>query len=382
MKLVLYPHGGSGNHGCEAIVRSTKKLTGADLSLFSNAIEEDEKYGLDKLCSLFTPEKSISRLSVDFLMAKLKRFVNREASVFDELVFRSVVDEAAKSDAFLSIGGDNYCYSMPEYILLVNRMLDRKGVKRVLWGASVEPDTIKGRLLDDLRGYTKIWARESLTFDAMQAKGLTQTVLIPDPAFVLDRKEKPLPDAFVKDNTVGINVSPLVCNSEQREGVTIENYRQLINYILSSTDMNVALIPHVVWSHNDDRKPLSFLYDECKDSGRVCMIEDCACEELKGYIARCRFMVTARTHASIAAYSTCVPTLVVGYSVKAMGIAKDIFGTSDNYVIPVQSLSGTGDLVESFRWMQKHEKDAREHLSSFMPEYVSRLDDVYVLLNN
>ena len=26
MKLLLYPHGGSGNHGCEAIVRSTLKM--------------------------------------------------------------------------------------------------------------------------------------------------------------------------------------------------------------------------------------------------------------------------------------------------------------------------------------------------------------------
>lgn len=34
MKLVLYPHGGSGNHGCEAIVRSTCKITQADITLF------------------------------------------------------------------------------------------------------------------------------------------------------------------------------------------------------------------------------------------------------------------------------------------------------------------------------------------------------------
>lgn len=382
MKLVLYPHGGSGNHGCEAIVRSTRKLTGANLSLFSNAIEEDQRYGLDKLCTLCASERPISRLSVDFIRAKLRYLVNREAGVFDELVFKSIVDEAVKSDAFLSIGGDNYCYAMPEYILLVNRMLDRRNVKRILWGASVEPNSIQGRVLEDLQGYAKIWARESLTFDAMQAKGLTQAVLMPDPAFVLDKKETLLPEAFIRDNTVGINVSPLVCNSEKREGITIENYRQLINYILSSTDMNVALIPHVVWSHNDDRKPLSLLYNECNDSGRVCIIDDCSCEELKGYIARCRFMVTARTHASIAAYSTCVPTLVVGYSIKAKGIAKDIFGTYDNYVIPVQSLSGTGNLVESFRWLRKHEKNVREHLNAFMPEYVSRLGGVSVLLNN
>ena len=50
MKLVLYPHGGSGNHGCEAIVRCTKQLTGADLSLFSTAKEEDEKYDKDRTC--------------------------------------------------------------------------------------------------------------------------------------------------------------------------------------------------------------------------------------------------------------------------------------------------------------------------------------------
>ena len=130
--------------------------------------------------------------------------------------------------------------------------------------------------------------------------------------------------------------------------------------------MNVALIPHVVWSHNDDRKPLGHLYNLFKDSGRVCMIEDHNCEELKGYISRCRFMVTARTHASIAAYSTCVPTLVVGYSVKARGIAKDLFGTDKNYVIPVQSLKEEKDLLEAFKWLQNNEASVRNHLNAFI----------------
>lgn len=44
MKLVLYPHGGSGNHGCEAIVRSTCKITQADITLFSASPEEDKKW--------------------------------------------------------------------------------------------------------------------------------------------------------------------------------------------------------------------------------------------------------------------------------------------------------------------------------------------------
>lgn len=78
-------------------------------------------------------------------------------------------------------------------------------------------------------------------------------------------------------------------------------------------------------------------------------IADATCEELKGFISRCRLFVGARTHATIAAYSTCVPTLVAGYSVKARGIAKDLFGSEENYVLPVQSLKNKDDLVKGFQ---------------------------------
>lgn len=42
MKLLLYPHGGSGNHGCEAIVRSTLKMI-PTATLFSSNPDEDKK---------------------------------------------------------------------------------------------------------------------------------------------------------------------------------------------------------------------------------------------------------------------------------------------------------------------------------------------------
>jgi polysaccharide pyruvyl transferase WcaK-like protein len=86
------------------------------------------------------------------------------------------------------------------------------------------------------------------------------------------------------------------------------------------------------------------------------MVEDCNCRELKHIISRCRFFIGARTHVTIAAYSSCVPTLVLGYSVKSRGIARDLFGTEVGYVLPVQKLtdsyelvtveSGEGDLVK------------------------------------
>ena len=51
MKLLLYPHGGSGNHGCEAIVRSTLKMI-PTATLFSSNPDEDKRYGLDAICTL------------------------------------------------------------------------------------------------------------------------------------------------------------------------------------------------------------------------------------------------------------------------------------------------------------------------------------------
>ena len=102
--------------------------------------------------------------------------------------------------------------------------------------------------------------------------------------------------------------------------------------------------------------------------------------ELKGYIAACRFFVGARTHATIAAYSTGVPTLVVGYSVKARGIAKDLFETEEHYVLPVQSLKRSDDLKKEFLWLMENETQIREQLESVMPDYKKRAAEAAVHL--
>ena len=381
MRYVIYPHGGSGNHGCEAIVRSTAELCGNELVLFSNNIEEDKKADLQDVCVLETAEKHICKRSWAYAKAFIqsKLFGNKDA--YDELVFRHIVKRSKQADYFLSIGGDNYCYGHQSFIYLVNRMLDKMEVKRILWGASVEPQSVDERMMADLRGYYKIWARESLTYEALVEKGLKQTFLLPDPAFVLKRKDLPLPAGFVEGNTVGVNVSPMIIGYEKNQGVTFQNYVNLIRHIIENTDMQVTLIPHVVWRHNDDREPLRLLYNKFVNSGRVIIVDDHNAEELKGYIARCRFMVVARTHASIAAYSTHVPTLVIGYSVKARGIAKDIFGTEKNYVIPVQSLNNENELIQGFQWLIENENRIREHYMAFMPEYIGRLSSIGELIS-
>lgn len=219
--------------------------------------------------------------------------------------------------------------------------------------------------------YRRIIARESITYEALRAAGIPpeRLVLCPDPAFALPVQERPLPQEWEEGNTVGINVSPMVTGYEEQEGVTMRSYEALMEHILSDTSLRIALIPHVVWSSNDDRGPLRQLYEKYRETGRVCLIGDAPAEVLKGYISRCRFFVGARTHATIAAYSSGVPTLVVGYSVKARGIARDLFGTEENYVLPVQSLREPGQLIEGFEWLRAHEQEIRDRLTACMPSY-------------
>ena len=369
MIVLMYPHGGSGNHGCEAIVRSTVQILQAQGLLMSNNPAEDKLYGLDKVCETQAAQRQIKRSSVAYLKAQLSRLLGKKDAL-DILSFAPVLEASEKCDVTLSIGGDNYCYGVPEFIFLVNKELRRRKRKTVLLGCSIEPAAIKGKMLEDLQGYDLIVARESLTYKALLSAGLEQAQLLPDPAFVLGRSDLPLPEGFVQGNTVGINISPMIQAHEKTSGLAMKNYEHLIRHLIDTTDMQVALIPHVVWSNNDDRIPLRLLHDKFKETGRVALIEDHNAEEMKGFIARCRFMVAARTHASIAAYSQQVPTLVIGYSVKARGIATDLFGGEEHYVLPVQELEHPADLTEAFKWLQVHESEIRSHYCSVMPTYI------------
>lgn len=365
----LYSHGGSGNHGCEAIVRGTQKIIGKeDMMVYSLNKEEDKLYGLDKVIRLGDLRINYSKFSLKRIIASLKIKLFKDGSYAEKIPFDHLFNQYGENDVAISIGGDNYCYSSYEVYEILNKNFNKNGTKTVLWGCSVEPKLIDEKMAEDLGRYSLITTRESISYEAVK-KVNKNTKLIPDPAFQLEKIDLPLPEGFELNNTIGINMSPMVMSYETSDGSAMKNYENLIQHIIETTDMQIALIPHVVWSSNDDRKPLKVLYDKFKDTNRVIMLDDYNCMELKGYISRCRIFIGARTHSTIAAYSTCVPTLVIGYSVKAKGIAKDIFGTYKNYVLPVQSLSNKDDLINAFEWMKDNEDDIRKHLNEFMPGY-------------
>jgi len=343
MKNILYFHGGSGNHGCEAIVRTLIDICKLkDIVLYSRCVEEDIKFKINEIVDEIKPSKL-------------------DAEEID-----------AKGISY-SIGGDNYSYlSTARMLTKYNQLFTKDGTKTTLIGCSINPNLLNYKeVIEDLKMYDLITARESITNDALLYKGI-KSYLIPDSAFALKPIYLDLPIGFEEGNTIGINLSSLIQGLESSKGIAFENYKTLVDYIIKNTSYQIALIPHVIQSFNDDLKTLTKLYEIYKDTNRIVLIGEGNCMELKGYIARCEMFIGARTHSTIASYSSCIPTLVVGYSIKSRGIAKDLFGSEENYVLPVQNLKEKDDLTKSFIWLSDNKDNIKKHLEEIIPNYIKK----------
>ena len=290
--------------------------------------------------------------------------------------YKNIIDEADSGAIYLSIGGDNYCGDLVPALQYVNQELNQKGAKTVLWGCSIDPSYMKNpENVDDLKRYTRIFAREKITYDALVAAGLCDIARhCSDPAFTLEQERFELPALFSERKMIGINISPYV-QKNGSSNLVYENYRHMIKYIIEKTEYGIFLIPHVIWNESDDRIPCGRLLEEFKSTDRITMLGDLNCCQLKYCIARCEMLVTARTHASIAAYSTTVPTIVVGYSMKSSGLAIDIFGKTENYVVNAWDMKDQGVLLKAFRWMDENKVSVHEYLADFMPDYIQKVRD-------
>lgn len=381
-QIFIFGHGGAYNRGCEAILRTT---TGLLNSTFKNTKcivasvrkHEDEEITYDNVDE-FISYNYFKRWSFGWFTTMLiNRLLNNyqtKGKLILRILYPRIYSSIKNSDICISIGGDNYCYGRPVRYFYIDSVAKALNKKTVLFGASIEPDLMNEYTAKDLSTFDLIIARETITYEALLKQDINKNIaLYPDPAFTLDTINLPFPKGFNEKNTIGINVSPLIIKYEKIKNVVFKNFEQLLQCIINETDMQIALIPHVMINNNNDLDALKDLYKLYKNTDRVLLIGDkYNAMELKGFISRCRMFVGARTHATIAAYSTCVPTLAVGYSVKARGIARDIFGSEENMIIPVQSLENEDDLVNAFKYIQENEESIRKHLQDFMPSYIEK----------
>lgn len=369
MNIMMFAHAGSLNRGCEAIVRSSSeiiknKIEDANIILASNKPYTDKIIeNVDFIFDGNSIDKELSFLEKLKAYVELKLF-NSQQFILTER-YKNIVNKIDDIDVCLSIGGDNYCYGEQEWLYAIDKNIKKKGKKLVLWACSIGEEDLSEVKINDLKTFDLILARESLTYNVLKSRGLTNVRLVADPAFTMSKQKLPLPKGWKEGDTVGLNFSPLVL---ERNPKAMEATINLIKYILEKTESVIALTPHVMEIRNDDSEILKKLYEQFKNTNRVILLpNNLNAVQYKGYIARMRFFIGARTHATIAAYSNYVPTMVLGYSIKSRGIAKDLFG-EEKLVLGINDISNTEKLKRGFDELLRDEEKIKKTLEKRIPE--------------
>lgn len=368
MKYYLFDHAGSLNRGCEAIIRGTLNIISsaddnASVTLASYRPESDTALNLNTV-----KMESRELNSIEKIISAFKIKLTHSEKYYFKKTYSPVIKNGEKSDICLSIGGDTYCYGDNASARVITEMLHKKHKKVVLWGASIGEEDLSPEKIEGLKNFDAVFAREPLTFELLSKYvDKDKLFMFSDPAFCMEKEELPLPDGFEPKKTIGFNLSPLVVN---KNPALVPICTELLRAIISNTDFQIALIPHVTEEGNDDCTVLDKIYENLDCPQRVVKISgDLNAMQYKGYITRCRMFIGARTHATIAAYSGCVPTIVLGYSVKSRGIAKDLFG-KEMFVVDSLNLTSSDELISQFTSLAQNEEEIREILSCVIPHKI------------
>jgi len=339
---LIYGHGGSYNHGSEAITRGTieflrKVSPNCFITLSTHFPGQDIEVGL-------LADEMVTR--------------NPEGKTNQE-VYQATLDRITSDTTVIHVGGDNYCYNNWQRYAQIHEAAKKCGGKSIFWGCSIDSDNMDEEMLRVLREHDLILARESITFESLKERGVNNVLLVSDIAFAME----PVKVDFDLKNYVVINLSPLVF---RKNAAVVEAVQRVIRYILTETTYNIALVPHVVMPMDNDCDALAML--EVSDSERVVRVTDkFSAKQYKYIISKAELCVAARTHVTIAAYSSYVPTLAIGYSTKAQGIAKDL-GFLE-YVVDIMDENIEEGLLAKFVKLINAKLELKERLHSRMEYY-------------
>lgn len=379
-RIWLVGNGGFYNRGCEAIHRATMELLVQELgschfTAWSRDCVNDSVQGKQpnvQWQSYYPDEKgwlwspcSPWRLKLPLVQALPPGRGRRAASTLLKM-----------PDCVLSLGGDNFSldYGLPGSFVAQCEYFRRRNIPTVIWSASVGPfgddPVYEKKMAEFLSRVSLITVRESFTLDYLRSLGITENVVrVNDVAFALEPEEYRGPEAdFISSgDVIGINVSELILrwypgadrHAFQRH--VADFTRQLVQQ-----GYRVAFVPHVARENGslsvNDAEFLTAIRDLIPGrSERIVILPGkIPARQLKWAISRCRFFFGARTHATIAAISSGVPTVAIVYSAKARGIWKDVFGHSD-YLLETDSVSSES-LMEKMRLLIADENTIRTTL--------------------
>ena len=155
---------------------------------------------------------------------------------------------------------------------------------------------------------------------------------------------------------IGINISETLCNQQESHLFTVsKDYLPIMKRVilqLLSDGYKVHLIPHVAslndTSHNEYYIHYR-LWEELQHPGLIPPPFFLSACDAKSYISSMNLFIGSRMHACIAAFSTNVPVLLLGYSRKFTGLFRDTLDY--HYLIDVAGDFSVDNVVNQIREM-------------------------------
>lgn len=345
--ILLEGNNSFSNHGCEAIARGTytvirKALPTAQFVYCPRgAIAPDEP-------RIFDPESWESHAAGDrgFFERAIKKVYRKwkRYPYYRPYNFEGLLNEI---DVSLTLGGDNWSfdYTDGESARVAAEIIMNRGVPAVHWCSSIGkfdryPERAP-KMFETLKRFDLLLVRESETVAYLAENGVRDNVrMVADPAFVMAPERPPVVDGdgileILEKPFFGLNLGakfgPYPADPAAYENTMLE----LVKGVAVALGYPVVLIPHVMGgTHYNDRIFLKGLAEKAALSGLPVYSlpggdDDWTAPRLKWVIAKAEAFAGARTHATIASLSSLVPTFFLSYSLKSIGICKDILGSAD-----------------------------------------------------
>lgn len=391
--FILAGNGPYENRGCEAIIRGTVEIIKTRFNkpqfLCASVFNGQEQY-LQQRDTETDPD--VSHIAINTYKKPDKRvYIAYAASrlsdrLHGEILFRNLKRFLPRAEGVLSVGGDNYTLSgtdLPKNCISLDNFVLRNNVPIYIWGASIGPFSARPKyeqyMADHLNKVTLIFARETATVRYLNQIGVRDNIVqVADPAFVM-RPVKPSHhwDSNIPSESIGLNFSPLMALFFT-EG-DISRWRniviKMITDISDNLDNRIFLIPHVIIPgiFDNDHDFLKSVMTGIPQGIDVELISpEYNAAELKWIISSLKLFVGARTHSTIAALSSCVPTISISYSEKSKGINQDVFGHQQYCMRPEPANidSITDGIVNAYH----DAKNIKKNLSEKIPYFLGLAD--------
>jgi len=302
----------------------------------------------------------------------------------------------ASIDCVLDIGaGDSFAeiYGARRFgFLWLTKMLAiARGVPLVLSPQTIGPFThpVYRRLgAMALRQSAAVLARDQQSLDVARAMApRSRTELAVDVAFVLPFVDRSAERGGAKLR-VGVNASGLLFHQAEtkanRFGLSYDYAvftRRLLDELTARDDVEVHLVPHATSGGDptdDDERLALRLAEEFPAAVRVPNFNGPS--EAKSYISSLDFLVAARMHACIAAFSSGTPVVPVSYSRKFSGL----FGLLDyDHVLPMEGMTEDAavrhvlEAIENRTELGRTEASGMKKVDALLNVYRSALRDVF-----